>query len=272
MEALIEHVLEPELTGPAPRRVRLPLRVLLLLFVAALLLGLFVLGSGRALWEGVKLSWLAGAGQTINGKIIQIRTEPSPPKGQAPRQTAIRYAGDIPSPQGVRHQTGWIALGDPSALPGAEMTRDKPHAPPRFLLNQSFPLRHASLLGMNACQPWGPDPAGRIFPLFLAGGLVLAVSLLLLRRLLRWVQSRLHLLRQGTATIGTITDRRSEAEDMVRYFLRYGYADSAAQGRSREEQVSAEQWREFHVGQPVTVLYDPEQPDHAGLYALIAQK
>ena len=106
--------------------------------------------------------------------------------------------------------------------------------------------------------------------MFLSGGLVLAVSLLLLRRLLRWTGSRLHLLRCGAATIGTITHKRSESEDMVRYFLRYGYGGGPEGGR--EEQVSADQWREFQVGQPVTVLYDPDNPAQAGLYALISRR
>ena len=59
---------------------------------------------------------------------------------------------------------------------------------------------------------------------------------------------------------------------MARYYLRYGYAAGSALGQDREEQVSADHWREFQVGQPVTVLYDPNNPGHAGLYALIAQK
>ena len=95
------------------------------------------------------------------------------------------------------------------------------------------------------------------------------VSLLLLRRLLRWMGERLHLLRLGTATVGTITHKRTEAEDMVRYFLRYGYSSGQTEGREHEEQVSMDQWKLFHVGQPVTVLYDPEEPERVGLYALI---
>ena len=57
---------------------------------------------------------------------------------------------------------------------------------------------------------------------------------------------------------------------MVRYFLRYGYRGGPEAGR--EEQVSADQWREFQVGQPVTVLYHSDAPEEAGLYALISQK
>ena len=272
MEAVIEHKLEPELTGPVPRRMHLPARVLFLLAVAGLLLALFVAGSARALWEGVKLSWLAEAGRPVSGRIVEIRTEPAPvagqAKGQAVRQTAIRYAVAIPSR--AFSQTGWIVLGEPPGPLTAENRSVSSPALPVFQVGQAFPLRYASFGGAVLCQPWGPNPGSRILTLFLAGGLVLVVSLLLLRRLLRWTGSHLRLLRRGTVTVGTITHKRSEAEDMVRYFLRYGYAGGAEAGR--EEQVSADQWREFHVGQPVTVLYDPDSPHHAGLYVLITQK
>lgn len=268
MEAVIEHMLEPDLAGPVPRRLHLPLRARLLLTVAGLLLGLFVVGSARALWEGVKLSWLAEAGRPLSGKIVEIRTELSAPKGQQPQQTAIRYSAVIPGSRGTNTQTGWIVLSEPPQPLSAEH-RPAP-ASPIFRLGQPFPLRIAFFGNAALCQPWGPNPGSRIWTLFLSGGLVLAVSLLLLRRLLRWTGTRLHLLRHGTATIGTITHKRSESEDMVRYFLRYGYGGSPEAGR--EEQVSADQWREFQVGQPVTVLFDPNAPEKAGLYALISQK
>ncbi len=268
MEAVTEHTLEPELAGPAPRRLHLPLRVRLLLTVAGLLLGLFVLGSARALWEGVKLSWLAEAGRPLSGKIVEIHTERSFAKGQKPRQTAIRYSAVVPGPHGGRTQTGWIVLSEPSASLSAE-NRPAPTTP-SFRLGQPFPLRTAFWGNSVLCQPWGPNPGSRIWTLFLSGGLVLTVSLLLLRRLLRWTGDRLHLLRWGTATVGTITHKRAESEDMVRYFLRYGYVGGPDMGR--EEQVSADQWREFQVGQPVTVLHNSETPEKAGLYALISQK
>lgn len=268
MEAVIEHILEPELTGPIPRRLHLPLRARLLLAVAGLLLGLFVVGSARALWEGMKLSWLAEAGRPLSGRIVEIRTESSPVKGQPPRQTAMRYSAVIPTPRGSQIQTGWIVLSEPPQPLSAEH-RPEPAAPD-FQIGEPFPLRLASFGGALLCQPWGPNPGSRIWTLFLSGGLVLAVSLLLLRRLLRWTGSRLHLLRRGTAAVGTITHKRSESEDMVRYFLRYGYRGGPEAGR--EEQVSADQWRGFQVGQPVTVMFDPNAPEKAALYALIAQK
>ncbi len=268
MEALIEHTLEPALAGPTPRRLHLPLRARLLLIVAGLLLGLFAAGSARALWEGVKLSWLAEAGRSLSGKIVEIRTEPSAPKGRQPRQTAIRYSAALPRPHGSQLETGWIVLSEPPASLSGE---NRPAPPPAvlFQIGQPFPLRFASFGSAVLCQPWGPNPGSRIWTLFLSGGLVLAVSLLLLRRLLRWTGSRLYLLRFGSATVGTITHKRSESEDRVRYFLRYGYPGGPDSGR--EEQVSADQWREFQVGQPVTVLFDPAAPEKAGLYALIAQ-
>ena len=268
MEAVIEHKIEPELFQPIPRRLHLPARIGLLLAVAGLLLGLFVAGSARALWEGVKLSWLAEAGRPLSGKIVEIRTGTPIVKGEAAPQTAIRYSVVVPAPLGGQVQTGWIVLSEPSQPLSAEH-RPAP-AMPAFHLGQPFPLRVAPFGNAALCQPWGPNAGSRIWTLFLAGGLVLTVSLLLLRRLLGWTRSRLHLLRRGAATVGTITHTRSEAEDMTRYFLRYGYPGGSDSGR--EEQVSADQWRRFHVGQPVTVLYDPDSPQHAGLYALIMQK
>lgn len=273
MEAVIEHTLEPELAGPVPRRLHLPLRARLLLTVAGLLLGLFVAGSARALWEGVKLSWLAEAGRPLSGQIVEIRTEASAPKGRQPRQTAIRYSvalpgrAALPGTRGRDTQTGWIVLSEPPASLSGE-NRPRP-ALPLFQVGQPFPLRLAFFGNAMLCQPWGPNVGSRIWTLFLSGGLVLAVSLLLLRRLLGWTGSRLHLLRFGTATVGTITHKRSESEDMVRYFLRYGYPGGPDAGR--EEQVSADQWRLFQVGQPVTVLFNPGAPEKAGLYALIAR-
>ena len=274
METLIEHSVEPEVAMPAPRRAGLPLRVSLLLAVAMLLLAVFVAGSGRALWEAVKLSWLAETGRTMTGHIIKIQTEPESEKGQTPRQLAARYACDVPTASGTVHREGWINLGvEPS--PGGGPLPVKPNGAPAvapFQLGQALPVRYMSWFGQTVSHPWLPNPSGRIWTLFLSGSLVMLVSLLLLRRLWRWMQERLHLLKQGMATVGTITHKRSEAEDMVRYFLRYGYSSGQGEGREHEEQVSADQWKLFHVGQPVTVLYDPAQPARVGLYALITHR
>ena len=273
MEALIEHILEPEVAGPAPRRARLPLQLTLLLVIAVLLLGVFTAGSGRALWEAVRLSWLAAAGHTATGRIVRLETEPSETKGQPPRPVAVRYACDLPGPWGPLHREGWIGLGaapSPSNGPAPGRPLPAPATPaPVLRLGQTLPIRYVSWFGGIASQPWVPDPRGRVLTLILSGSLVMLVSLLLLRRLLRWMGDRLHLLRRGTATVGTITHKRTEAEDMVRYFLRYGYSSGQAEGREHEEQVSMDQWKLFHVGQPVTVLYDPDEPERVGLYALI---
>ena len=268
METLIEHTVEPELTPPAPRRAHLPLRVTLLLAVALLLLGVFALGSGRALWEAVKLGWLAGAGHTVAARIVAVKSEPSTVKGQPPRPVAVRYAADLPGASGPVHREGWIGLGA-AAPAGSDPTGRPRPLPPAFAVGQTVPLRCAAWPGGVLSLPWQAGAGGRLLTLLLSGGLVLLVSLRLGRRLLRWTGERLHLLRQGTATVGTIIHKRTEAEDMVRYFLRYGYSSGGAEGREHEEQVSMDQWKLFQVGQPVTVLYDPAQPDRVVLYALI---
>ena len=271
---MIEHRVEPEVAMPAPRRTGLPLRVSLLLAVAMLLLGIFVAGSGRALWEAVKLTWVAEAGRTVSGHVVFIKTEPATEKGQPPHQIAVRYATDLPTGHGLLHREGWISLGAEPVPGGGPLQAKSNRTPlePTFQLGQSLPVRYASWFGTPLSYPWQPNPSGRVLTLLMAGSLVMLVSCLLLRRLLRWTRERLHLLRQGTATVGTITHKRSEAEDMVRYFLRYGYDSGGQTGREHEEQVSSDQWKLFHVGQPVTVLYDPEQPERVGLYALITHR
>lgn len=271
MEAVIDHTIERELTPPPPRRAALPLRVSGLLTVAVLLLLIFVAGSGRAIWEAVRLVWLNGAGHTATAYIDQIQTMPSPHQGEPLVQVAVHYRVDVPGRSGLLHRAAWVGLGSEAAsspLPGVR-PRIQAAPPPAFQIGQPLPVRHAAWFGGVTSQLWLPDPRGRIGSLFLCGGLVLLVSLLLLRRLLRWAGNHLHLLRHGEATVGTITHTRTEAEDMLRYFVSYGYTPSGKEGREREEQVSADQWKQFSVGQPVTVLYDPDDPERAGLYTLI---
>lgn len=261
MEALSPHAVESHLSAPPPRPARLPLRLTLLLAVATLLLAAFVLGGVRALWEAGKLGWLAGAGRTAAARIDGIRTaEPQDPAAP-PVQSAVHYSLDLP---GHVVRAGWIGFASVSPLPGGRMAAPAP----AFALGQSLPVRYAPWFGGVLSQPWGDAPGGRVTTLLLTGGLILLVSLGLARRLTRWLRAYLHLLRHGRATVGTVTHKRTEVEDAVRYFLRFGYS-AAGEGREREEQVGAEQWKLFQVGQPVTVLYDPAKPEHAGLYALM---
>lgn len=276
METLAHHAVERDVAGLPPRRARLPLRLTALLLVAALLLGVFAAGGGRALWEATRLSWLLGAGHTAAGRVIAVQTAPSGAAGQPPVPVAFCYAADFATPRGPERRTGWVRLGAQpvtrEGLAGGEGAAPAAALQPGPAVGDPFPVRFAPWFGGVTRQPWRPAPRGLVFSLFLAGGLVLPVSLLLLRRLARWAASRLHLLRAGVATAGTILHKRTESEDSVRYFLHYGYAVAGAgksAGREREEQVGADQWKRFSVGQTVTVLYDPAQPDRAGLYALI---
>ncbi len=256
METLLEHKIEAAVAGDAPRRAHLAVRLSLLLTVAYLLLGLFIIGSGRALWEAGKLGWIGISGRTISGRIAEVRWESSLEKTGPKRQTAFRYMVLVPEGiTGTSQRTGWIGLG-------RKETRI-------YQAGEPLPYRISPWFGGVAGSPWSPVPTGRLVSLLLCGGLVLLVSLLLLRRISHWVREHLHLLRSGQAAVGTIIHKRTEAEDMLRYFLRYGYAPTKEHGLEREEQVSAEQWREFEVGQPVTVLYDPDQPERASLYALM---
>ena len=96
METVPEHKIEAEIAGAAPRRAHLPIRMALLLAIAYLLLGLFIIGSGRALWEAGKLGWIGISGRIILGQIAEVHSEASLEKAGPKRQTALRYRVIVP--------------------------------------------------------------------------------------------------------------------------------------------------------------------------------
>ena len=195
MESVLEHTVEPKIAPPPPRRIALPPKLVFLLAVAGLLLGLFVLGSGRALWEAGKLLWMGAAGRTVQGRVVAVQTEPSALKGKPPIPVAVRYVADIPGAEGIpQRRSGWVGLERPRGssleMPLAtQSARPAPsplRLPPGYALGRSFPVRFAPWFDGVASYPWRPSPAGRITSLLLSGGLVGLVSLLLARRLTHW--------------------------------------------------------------------------------------
>ncbi len=269
METVSEHPIEREVAAPPPRAARLPLGVNFLILAAGLMFALFIGGGGYALLEAAKLGWVSAAGRTVTARVAEIRTEASEVKGQPARQTALRYV--FTSPFDRSTQSRWLRLDRAdNSQTGMPMSqgRGKPAPPPFVHVGDPIPVRGAAWLGRPLFYPWTAEAAGRIVFLMLSGALIVGISLFLLRRLLTWRRHRLHLLRAGIATVGTIVDKEARSEDTPRYFVRYGY-EAASAPQEREEQVSMEQWKEFEIGQPVTVLYDPDRTEDAGLYTLV---
>lgn len=280
METVLEHRIEPPVAAPPPRLARLPWSTTALLLGAALLLLSFVFGSVRALLEAGQLVWLGAAGRTVTARVTQANTEVLPKGAQSPQRTRFQYSFTSPRDSSLRVGSAIqysvpppVDNGPLNAPPPRKGRPAIPLPPPPPKVGDTFPLRVAPWFGRLLYHPWQQPPVGKMLLLFLAGALVAGVSLLLLRRLLRWHQGRLHLLRNGLATVGTVVHKHAQTEDSVRYFLRFGYASEPdGQARETEEQVSADSWRSFEVGQPVTVLYDPAQPEQASLYALMGRK
>ena len=267
METLSEHIIEPALAAPPPRVALLSLRLRMLMVLAGLLLGLFAIGGLKSVWEAGKLGWLAGAGQTGVGTVTRVDTQPGADKNAPPVPIGLWYTVRLPGSHGSFSRTGWISLAGDPVLPGGP-ARALPAPVPDVHIGQTLPVRHAAWFGDVLSQPWSASPGSRIGTLLFIGLAVLLVTGLLARRLLLWLGGYLHLMRNGQATVGTITDKRTEVEDAARYFLTYGYS-AGGEGREREEQVGAEQWKLFQVGQPVTVVFDPASPAHAGLPVLM---
>ncbi len=279
METLTEHRFEPAVSGPPPRRLSLPLGLLALNVTALLLFVVFLGGGVRALWEAAKLGWVGVSGQSVPARITAIDTLPGASVGQPALQTRLHYAYSSAPASGVRDGTGVLRLSDPVPPQNTPLATVGPlpaHASAAsvFHVGDTFPLRRARWFGQTLLLPWPSNPSGKIAFLAFCGGLIAAVSLSLIRRLLQWTTRRVRLLGHGIATVGTITHKHSQAEDAAHYFVRYGYGDAQTPPApyEHEEQVTADQWKRLEVGQPVTVLYDPARPAVAGLYTLLCGK
>jgi hypothetical protein len=278
MEIVIDHQIEPVVAAPPPRAAQLPASTNILLLAATLLFGLFIYGGSRALVEAWKLAWLGVMGHPIAAQVTQVLTATSQVKGAPDQQIGLRYSYTLPFGPDRTLQTGVAHLMTPDVndttrpqepLPRSGQKTVLPNIPV-FHIGDRLPLRGAEWLGRPLVYPWQAAPTGKVVFLLLCGGLVIGISVLLLRRIVRWRGHRLRLLRYGVATTGTIVHKEARAEDAPRYYLRYGYAVET-EPREHEEQVSIEQWKRLDIGQPVTVLYDPECPDDAGLYLLIGR-
>jgi hypothetical protein len=278
METVIDHQIEPAVAAAPPRTAHLSPSTNLLLLAAMLLFGLFIYGGSRALFEAWKLAWLGMTGQTIMARVTQVVTIPANVKAAPDQQIGLRYSYTLPFGSDRNLKSGYAHLMTPDVgdttrpqepLPRGSRTTNLSNAPV-FHVDDRLPLRGTEWLGRPLVYPWQAAPTGKIVFLLLCGGLVIGISVLLLRQLARWRGHRLGLLRYGIATTGTVVHKEARAEDSPRYYLRYGYA-VGTEPHEHEEQVSVEQWKRIDIGEPVTVLYHPERPGDAGLYLLIGK-
>ena len=276
METLIPHPIEPAVSLPPPRRLFLPPGMLALTAVAVLLFALFFAGGVGALLEAAKLGWVAVSGRSIAARVTAIDTLPGVSKDQPAAQTRLYYAYSGGASPQAPVRKGTLRLSNPAApestpLAAVGSAPARGLAAPAFRVGDTLALRQARWFGQTLLLPWPTNPGGKIAFLAFCGGLIVTVSLGLIRRLLGWTARRVRLLGHGVATVGTITHKHSQAEDAAHYFVRYGYGDAQTLPApyEHEEQVTADQWKRLEVGQPVTVLYDPARPAVAGLYTLL---
>lgn len=272
METVIAHEIEAVIAGPPPRMARLPWRTQGLLLLAGTLTLLLFIGGARALEEAGRLAWIALVGRPAIAQITAIDIAPEINPKQPVQQTGLTYRYvDPQTGQMVSRHTRLVTMpsspdGGLSGIGGPE--RIPP--PPLLHLGQRLELRVAGGPSNPVIYFWSPAPWGKGLFLTLCGLAVMAVSLRLMLALSRWQRLRVRLLRSGYSVVGTIVHKRADVGDTPRYYLRYGYATvGAVEAREHEEQVNAEQWKAFEIGQPVTVLYDPDAPASAGLYALM---
>lgn len=275
MEAVIAHEIEPEVAGPPPRMARLSWRTQSLLLLAGALTLLLLLGGARALVEVGRLGWVATSGRAVMARVTRVETEPSATAGQPAVPFGLQYQYEDPFTGTPISRFARLSVAS-SREGGGSMTGlsggrpGTPEAHPVVHVGDRLPLRVAHWRGRPVEYFWRPVPYGKALFLALCGVVVMAVSLHLMRTLARWRRHRVRLLGHGVAAIGTIIHKHADVGDTPRYYLRYGYATvPGGEELEYEEQVSREQWGRFEIGQPVTVLYDPDTPHSAGLYGLM---
>ena len=275
MESVIAHEIEQEIAAPPPRIARLPWRTQALLVLAGALAVLLLLGGVRALLEVVRLGWVSAAGRTVTAHVTEVNTVPPSAPGQPAMPISLRY--DYADPFDGTAVRRFARIGADSsregggAMPGmGGRAQGKIPVVPVIHIGDGLPLRVAHWRGRPVEYFWRPAPYGKALFLTLCGLVVIGVSLHLIRTLAHWRRQRTRLLGHGVAAIGTIIHKHADVNDTPRYYLRYGYATvQAGETLEHEEQVSREQWGRFEIGQPVTVLYDPDVPPQAGLYGLM---
>jgi hypothetical protein len=274
METVIAHEIEPEIAAAPPRAARLPWRTQGLLLLAGMLALLLFLGGARALVEAGRLAWVALCGRSVTAQVTAIEMTGSAVQGQPAQQTGLSYRYRDPFTGRIVTQHARIAApeaGSDGVMPGLGAPA-KSVVPPVIPVGARLTLRVAGGPEHPLVYFWTPAPWGKGLFLTLCGLVVMGVSVRLLVVLARWRRLRARLLLAGQAVIGTIIHKHSEVGDTPQYFLRYGYATVGnAQPCEHEEQVNFEQWKRFEIGQPVTVLYDPDAPSSAGMYALMKQ-
>jgi hypothetical protein len=265
VETVITHEIEAEIAAPPPRRnAGLTPGTRALLALAGILALLLFLGGARALEESARLAWVGLTGRPATARVTEI----------APGAAGFRYEYVDPF---TGHAQRCYARLEPlpptvgDAAPGLGGPASAAPAP-RLFLGEHLALRVAGEGPRSIVYFWTPAPWAKGLFLALCGLVVMGVSLSLAVALARWRRLRVRLLRAGRAVVGTIIHKHTDVHDTPRYYLRYGYMTAdTREACEREERVSAEQWKRFEVGQPVTVLYDPERLLQAGLYALMRQ-
>ena len=254
-----------DLREPPPRPVRLGPRTTTLLAVATLFGLSIVFGGLLALVAAGHMLYLSSHSRPVDGRVIQVvESRYNGPGGQTAPGQVVFEALSTDLPPRAPH-TGSITLSSPPYLPDGQ---SPPHS--RYRVGEIIELRlvhdHARLMLI----PWDRSPAASLLSLVAFGMLLIGLSLVALIRLWRVNIDHWHLLSRGQAVNGEIVAKRMDAAGGPCYYIRYAFSrGSSFPTEEHEERCTGEQWRRLGVEHPVTVLIDPERPEHPYLRELI---
>lgn len=270
----ILHIIEPEMRTSPPRLVKTSFKTRSLIVCGMIIFTAIFFGGMIALWEGTRLELLAWTGKTV---YAHVQSVDAIGKGQGTENTIrfnVAYQFDNPFPNNaipqLNHSVYEVPVPVQTVKPKEKAPELKPIDISPIKPGMKIKFIYGVVFGQALVYPHTQPLTSKILLMNLMGIVLIAVSIVFMRKIGLWHSKRESLLKYGNAVAGSIVQRRFDNVE-GKYYLKYKYfTEPNTPAFELEEQCTDEQWRQFKDDEPVTVLYDPKNHKLAGLYLLLA--
>ena len=235
-ERIEEHVIEPELLRPAPRKLRVTSWSSVAFFSWIAAFAVIVASILCICVQSVRMFWLSQEGRTAVATVTgcTFMDGSSGPCTAHPAQVdRIKYTFTA---DGVAH----------NGITSADTVR-----PPLGTLL----VRYGDLDGQDLIYAPASSLSPKSAGLAMLGAFTIGfICAFLTTRWFVWQTRLRRLVRFGSPVVGTVKEKTITDDDGARYYVMVGYLDSAGRPRQLKERCSPDQWRKLDIGQPITVI------------------